>query len=103
MTQVRDPGLQPERTTLAWRRTALAVALNATLLLRAGVHERQALLLLIGAVLGAGAFVLALVGMRRDIDFCAFTPRAPSPFAMGLVAGQVVLASAGLAAYLLTR
>lgn len=102
MTQVRDPGLQPERTTLAWRRTALAVALNATLLLRAGVHERRALLL-IGAVLGAGAFVLALVGMRRDIDFCDFTPRAPSPFAMGLVAGQVVLASAGLAAYLLIR
>ncbi len=46
-----DPGLQPERTDLAWRRTALSIVVGGLVGLR-----------LLPSVLGSGGAVLAGVG-----------------------------------------
>jgi hypothetical protein len=48
-----DPGLQPERTALAWRRTALSIAVGSLVSLR----------VLMDAFGSAGWWVLALIGL----------------------------------------
>jgi uncharacterized membrane protein YidH (DUF202 family) len=62
-TPLFDAGLQPERTDLAWRRTALGYFVNAALVARFAVHTSAdvaaytiaALLALTGTVVGAHA------------------------------------------------
>ncbi|KAA9159749.1 DUF202 domain-containing protein [Amycolatopsis acidicola] len=49
------PGLQPERTALAWQRTSLSAAVLAVLLLRSGIVDRAPL------TIAAGVFAAALV------------------------------------------
>lgn len=60
-----DPGLQPERTALSWRRTALAALVLAALMLRqaASVGTNAAA---IAPLVGVGVLVvLAFAGYRR--------------------------------------
>ncbi|WP_033576504.1 DUF202 domain-containing protein [Dickeya chrysanthemi] len=47
----RDPGLQPERTRLAWLRTAFVLLINSVLLLKAGSMKSQPLMLATGLLL----------------------------------------------------
>ncbi|MFP1736883.1 DUF202 domain-containing protein [Lonsdalea quercina] len=47
----RDPGVQPERTVLAWSRTAILLLVNTALLLKAGTLSTQPLLLAAGLLL----------------------------------------------------
>ncbi|WP_115944334.1 DUF202 domain-containing protein [Amycolatopsis thermalba] len=61
---MRDPGLQPERTALAWQRTALAAAVAAVLLLRSGL-VRDAPLEIAAAGCAAAVVVLWFVAVRR--------------------------------------
>jgi uncharacterized membrane protein YidH (DUF202 family) len=65
---VYDPGLQTERTLLAWRRTCLAFGVASLVAMRFTV-ETAGVLAVFAGVAGAGlavaAYVAAAVGYRR--------------------------------------
>jgi putative membrane protein len=67
---VRDPGLQPERTALAWQRSALALAV-ATIVVGRLTFEAAGALALIVVFLGlahtAALFVLSRTGRPRAV------------------------------------
>lgn len=62
----RFPGLQPERTGLAWQRTALVAGAVALLQVHAAAQSGWGSLTVPAAVTGATALALALVGGRRE-------------------------------------
>lgn len=59
----RDPGLQAERTAMAWQRTGVSAAVVAVLLLRTGIAHTAPLEIASGALLTAVS-VLAVVASR---------------------------------------
>lgn len=89
-----DRGLQPQRTALAWNRTTLALAINALLVLRAGLRAGDQALLALGALVGiaAGAIAVAAVRRRRQL---AQGVHAPATGLIGSTAVAVVLAACG--------
>lgn len=89
----RDPGLQAERTALAWHRTSLALAANALLSLRAGLVSDQPLVLALGSVLVGAAAAVALMGARRKRALLADTHlTAPPPWMLAAVAAAALAA-----------
>lgn len=69
MTKTRDPGLQPERTALAWNRTALAIAVNAALLLRSGVVRGNAFITVAALAMGLLAAGVTIYSTYRRRHF----------------------------------
>lgn len=65
----RPAGLQPERTALAWKRTALAIAVNAALLLRDGVSASNLFITIAALVLGLLAAAVTLYATYRRRHF----------------------------------
>ena len=74
----RDPGLQPERTRLAWRRTTLAGAVAAVLAMKTSLHGGPTVA---GAMISAACCALWLAFLtvaHRRIQTLASTPHPPA-------------------------
>ncbi|QGV81452.1 DUF202 domain-containing protein [Streptomyces ficellus] len=93
--EARDPGLQPERTRLAWRRTTLSATVAAVLAARQAVHDDVTAAGLVGAALSLLVWLVFLgVAHRRMRALVAARPGALRPRGAVVAAGCAVALAA---------
>lgn len=74
-----DPGLQPQRTGLAWNRTALAMFVNALLAMKSGMDHHDQLVILMGLLLLAAAGAGMACGALRKRQLAQLRGLAAPP------------------------
>lgn len=86
----RDPGLQPERTALSWRRTMLTAVVAALICVRAWVVTPSAWLVVAAA---AVLVVVGLTGAGQALRYARYRrdPADPRPVPLPLLLGTGVL------------
>ncbi|MGC4969768.1 DUF202 domain-containing protein [Streptomyces globisporus] len=99
MTADRDPGLQPERTRLAWRRTTLTATVVALLAGRQALHSGATPAALVAVALSALAWLGFLLVAHRRVSVLGvarheqFAPRGALTAALCTVALAVFAAA----------
>jgi hypothetical protein len=94
-----DPGLQPERTTLAWGRTVLALITAAAICLRWISHHGPFVLTLFAVAVITGTAIYLTQQSRYTRASCGIIAErvaANVPGVLGLTAATVVLGSLGI-------
>ncbi|MEU9449242.1 DUF202 domain-containing protein [Streptomyces sp. NPDC048277] len=74
----RDPGLQPERTRLAWRRTTLSATVAAILAAKSALHDSSSAGGVIVCVVCCALWLGFLLVANRRIRALATTGRPPA-------------------------
>jgi Domain of unknown function (DUF202) len=87
---IRDPGLQPERTSLAWQRTGIATMLVGSGAALASAHGRSTpvLVLAVAACLAVGIVVLTAARLPSEAPYRRLVHGA---------SGTIVIAVVGVA------
>jgi uncharacterized membrane protein YidH (DUF202 family) len=94
VVMARDPGLQPERTRLAWVRTATVAAVNAAIMLRGGVVSGSLALFASGALCACLGVTMLVASSFRGKQLEVEHPIPPSRKLLRLVSCCVAAASA---------
>ncbi len=90
----KDPGLQPERTALAWTRTLLLVAANAALFVRGGLQSGHVPTLSFGIGLAMLGALIGLMAHGRRYQLVHSNLYRMTEFNVGLIASATVLSAA---------
>ncbi|MFF5859277.1 DUF202 domain-containing protein [Streptomyces sp. NPDC012751] len=77
-TADRDPGLQPERTRLAWRRTTLSATVAAVLAVRTALHGGPTAAGVVTCAVCCALWLGFLRVAHHRIRTLAATPRPPT-------------------------
>ncbi|MEU6147101.1 DUF202 domain-containing protein [Streptomyces sp. NPDC047081] len=96
----RDPGLQPERTRLAWRRTTLAATVVAVLAMKTALHGGASAVGVVTCALACGLWLTFLYLAHRRIRglSTAPVPHALTPLhATAAILCTVAMAGCGAA------